>query len=785
MLQREVLTKKEFRALKRDKLKVQHLFLFAFIFFASRVFFLKEIMPFGLALLIAVSQVLEKEWVLVCGIFSILGYLTQGDILVSRSHIFVAAWIMLFNLILKNEKSKFIKMAVTTSLLNVGVSFALHRYILNNLTLYDIISSSFEAFIMISSSYLFTYGVSYYFNKKSVDIVKEEIISLILIILISFAGLWDINYMDISLKSILTVLFILIAAQLRGSQVASTIGLLLGFVLSFSGNTSTYVLGVYGFSGLIAGAFKDMGKIVVSAAYIISSIVVMIYSGKIEFLVPFILNVSLASVIFILVPRSLLEKIEISLDFERKKIIPQKIYMERIKNYINTKLDAVSKSLNSLSSILTERYENNLSRANEIKGVIEKVANKVCANCDAKHFCWTEDTYYTYDIFFEMLRFAEKNGKIDIRQVPDSFNFKCLKLNEIIRHINFEIEILRINNRWAKKLLNSKVILAEQIKGISGVVSDIVKDITKSFEFKNELEEQIAVLLDLNDIKYRDVLVTKNSNNKFEVTIYGNACLGKSLCNNDIVKIVSQALGKRMVRESTMCKLDNENNVCHFKLVEAENFGVASSVARYSKEDVSGDSYYFGNVAPGRYVIAISDGMGSGFEAAMESNTTIALIEKFMEAGFDRNTTIKAINSILLLKNKSDSFATVDLGIIDLYEGIGEFIKVGAVSTFIKSGFDVEVIENKSLPIGIVDEIEIESEIHQFKSGDMIIMVSDGVVDADRDLKEKWIVKLLREYSGGNPKELADYILNKAKEKYGNDIKDDLTVIVSKIWKVQ
>lgn len=203
------------------------------------------------------------------------------------------------------------------------------------------------------------------------------------------------------------------------------------------------------------------------------------------------------------------------------------------------------------------------------------------------------------------------------------------------------------------------------------------------------------MLFDINGIKYNDVMVTKNSNNKYEVTIYGVPCQGKTSCSSDIPKLVSQVLGKRMIRENAMCKLDENNKMCHYKLIEAENFGVASAVARLSKEEFSGDSYYFGNVAPGKYIIVISDGMGSGFEAAMESNTTITLIEKFMEAGFDRNTTMKAINSILLLKNNTESFATVDLGIIDLYEGIGEFIKVGAVSTFIKSGFDVEIIENK------------------------------------------------------------------------------------------
>lgn len=784
MIEREVLHKKELKALKREKLKAQHLLLFLFLFFASRVLFLREIMPFGIALLIASTIILDKEWIMVCGLFSILGYLTQSNILAAKTHIFLVIWVMLLDLFIKSEKKRLFVLLSSTSILNVLASVFAHKYLLNNLVLYDVIISSFESLIIISSAYLFTYGLAYFFKRKNIEFLKEELISLVLILLISYAGLWDVTYKYISLKSVLAVLIILISAYIKDGQVAASVGLLIGIVSSFAGNVSIYLIAIYGLCGLVAGALKDLGRIIISVAFMITSVVVIMYANKVDVLFNLEVNALLASIIFILFPSSILDKINLALDFENKRRIPQKLYVERIKDYINGKLEIISKSLNGLSSVLAERYENNLSKANEVKGTVEKIANKVCANCEGRHFCWQREIYYTYDVFCEMFRIAERNGKLEIKQVPSSFNLKCVKLNEVIRQINFEMEIIRLNNRWSKKLLNSKIVLAEQIKGISVVVSDLVKDITKSVEFKNELEDKIKTIFDVNGIKYNDVMVTKNSNNKYEVTIYGVPCQGKASCSKDATKLVSEVLCKRMIRENAMCKLDENNNICHYKLVEAENFGVASAVARLSKEEISGDSYYFGNVSPGKYIIAISDGMGSGFEAAMESNTTITLIEKFMEAGFDRNTTMKAINSILLLKNNTESFATVDLGIIDLYEGIGEFIKVGAVSTFIKSGFDVEIIENKNLPIGIIEEIEIESEIYQFKNGDIIVMVSDGVVDADRELKDKWISKLLREYSGGNPRDLADYILQKTKEKYGENIKDDLTVIVSKIWKM-
>jgi len=61
-------------------------------------------------------------------------------------------------------------------------------------------------------------------------------------------------------------------------------------------------------------------------------------------------------------------------------------------------------------------------------------------------------------------------------------------------------------------------------------------------------------------------------------------------------------------------------------------------------------------------------------------------------------------------------------------------------------------------------------------------MVSDGIIDADEEKKEEWVIKTLKGFDNGNPKEIAEYILSCAKGKCGDKIKDDMTVLVSKIW---
>jgi stage II sporulation protein E len=159
-------------------------------------------------------------------------------------------------------------------------------------------------------------------------------------------------------------------------------------------------------------------------------------------------------------------------------------------------------------------------------------------------------------------------------------------------------------------------------------------------------------------------------------------------------------------------------------------------------------------------------------------------LERFLEAGYERNTAIKAINSVLVFKSDSESYSTVDVCLVDLYSGFGEFIKIGSAPTFIKTGSGVNLIRSTNLPVGILDDVDIESEIVELKNGDMIVMVSDGVSDASSQLKEKWIINMLREIENVNPKEVAEALLKRAKELSGEKLNDDMTVMVSKIWKL-
>lgn len=778
---------REYNVNQKEKLNLyayQYLLLYVAMFFISRVFLLKTLMPFGIAFFSAIFTVLDKKSTLLLGIISILGYLSTSQEYLSYSHVITLLCLMVLMFFIKDSKNKILKISILASLFNMISSMFFHiKYITKGFLAYDLFLALLESLMILTSCYIFAYGMPAFLNSKKRKVFsKEELICFALLFSGIVSGIWDIKYFNMSLKNIIGFFLVLFAGYVKGAETGATIGAAIGFMISISDAKMPIFVGIYAICGLISGVFREVGKIVTCIAFVASSILFYLYTINFIDIDIVFLDTLIPCAVFMLIPKRVYDRVSDMFDREKRMIELQKSYIERIKDVTGLKLKDIFNTVSALSKILEENVNNELSKKSEINELVEKLAYKVCTNCVRKNLCWDKELYYTYNSYNELLRYIEKKGTVGPDDLPVELKKKCQKPTELSREANHLLEILRINNRWRNKIINSRKIVAEQTKGVSELVRTMMEEVATSVEFKNDIEEEIAVALDRKGLEFDDVLAIKNSRGKFEVTIYRKPCSGKQLCSKEYGKIISKTLGVNMEKESTNCSINKKGSMCQFRFVEAVNYSVVTAVSKLSKEKISGDSYTFGNIGKGRYMVALSDGMGSGAIASNESKTTITLLEEFIEAGFERNTAIKAINSVLVLRSCDECFATIDMSLIDLYSGIGEFIKIGSAPTFIKSGLNIDIVKSMSIPIGILDDIDIESQIIQLKNGDMIITVSDGVIDSSSK-KEKWLMDIIIKCDSGNPKDVADYILHKAKENYGNEIGDDMTVIVTKIWK--
>lgn len=204
-------------------------------------------------------------------------------------------------------------------------------------------------------------------------------------------------------------------------------------------------------------------------------------------------------------------------------------------------------------------------------------------------------------------------------------------------------------------------------------------------------------------------------------------------------------------------------------------------------QPVCGDAHSTMRMADGRMAIILSDGMGAGPKAAVESQAAVSLLERMLHAGFDRAFAVRTINSTLLLRSPQERFATIDLAIIDVYKGEVEFVKIGSCPSYMKRarGRDVDVVRSESLPVGILSSVEVEPRTYRLSHGDLLIMVTDGVLDARKTLsnKEGWIYQALRRLETNDPRKIAEQLLAKCVLPGESGPSDDCTVVVARLIK--
>lgn len=260
--------------------------------------------------------------------------------------------------------------------------------------------------------------------------------------------------------------------------------------------------------------------------------------------------------------------------------------------------------------------------------------------------------------------------------------------------------------------------------------------------------------------------------------------MGERHCDSVVPKAVEEVLGRKSSVKVIECPLKNGSPKCRLKVICEGVLGVSVGIAGVAKEEnnVSGDGFSFMELRDGKYLLALCDGMGVGKKASLYSEKTLGLIERLLETGFDKETSLKIVNSAMMAFDGDEGFSTADLAVIDTHSGKTEFIKAGAPVGYIKRGSRVDVIKGGSFPIGIMDVFSPKLMEKHLKPQDMVVMVTDGIIDAlsFEENGEDVLKRFLSNLKTTNPQEVADKILNQAK-KNGKS-KDDMTVMVANIW---
>lgn len=368
-----------------------------------------------------------------------------------------------------------------------------------------------------------------------------------------------------------------------------------------------------------------------------------------------------------------------------------------------------------------------------------------------------------------------------IRELAESF-----RETENYREINSgAAETDRRNYIWQKRLNENKDLMIAHLQEMAQIMTQLADESRRCVPMGERRFKQIAHALREVDIQIKNLYLIENEVGRMEVSLTMRAVKKNNLSTEEIGDLLSVLLNMRLVGAKDNPFFVGGEWKTYFYVEEAR-FHVLTGVAKAVKETekISGDNYAFFETGTGNLTVVLSDGMGSGDKACGDSTMVVELMQKFLEAGFQTEMAIQMINSALLTGEENSNMSTLDLCSMDLYSGECRFVKVGSASTYIKRQHLVDRISSGNLPLGVFQKPDMEAVGRTLMDGDYIIMVSDGVLDAlSQGIGEDMLPELIGSTDLENPGEMANAILNFCIHQCRGRIRDDMTVLVTGIWK--
>ncbi|MDI6907276.1 MAG: stage II sporulation protein E [Thermoanaerobacterales bacterium] len=745
-------------------------------FFLGRAILFGELSPFVPAFAGAAVQAFgPRAWLAVAA--SLLGQATvlHGAAL-AQALLTVAALGLLLRVASRETASSWWTLPVLTAapLIVIKTSFAAF----GGGTLYSYVAVLLEGLLAGGLAHIFYHA----FTCRARPLSGEQLFYLLVVAAGVIAGAGNLAYQMVTLKGVLSKLAILLAAALGGVGAGAAAGAVVGVIPGIAFTGAPAVAGVYAFAGLVGGVGRRYGRPGVAVGFLLGSILLAVSLNEPRGLAGALVEAGVAAAVLALLPRGWLSRL--------RELLPAGALGggmdERVKELVRTRVGNWARMFSELSRTFAQVSSPapELAAEKSLDELLHEVGHRICGDCTLYRSCWQRELPHTRRHLIANIPALEATGRLRPEDLPEDIRKRCVRLKELAVGLGCLYETYRVNQYWYRRLVESREVVAEHLRGVANIMQNLSAELCATAEHAELIDNRLRRKLSRLDVPVNRLEAAPREDGRLEITISCPPCRGELACRYIVAPVVSKVMGQPYAVSMTSCTKMKEAPECTFKLRPALHFRVETGVANVGKDggQVSGDTYSCLDLPEGKFAMLLSDGMGVGPQAALESGTTISLLEQLFESGFGQDMAVRTVNSILLLRAPDETFATVDITIVDLYSGQAELVKIGAPPSFILSGGAVRVIRGASPPAGILKDIEVSSITRGLAEGDVIVMVTDGLLDvlpgAD---KEARLTDLIRSLGPLAPQEMADRILLQAQDAAGGLAPDDMTVLVGRI----
>ena len=591
-------------------------------------------------------------------------------------------------------------------------------------------------------------------------------------------GLTSLNIASLSLGRIFGAVIIMLCAfanrESGGAIAGISVGLACGMgSLSDSlSRSADFALICTGFAlgGLLGGVFFTFGKLGVAISFVcVSAVCTALFNP--EMLSPLI-ETCIAAALFLAIPPAFAKHFTFN---PAENIIKQS---RAVKELSVSRLELAAASLKDVAATtrdVTEQMKKRFAK-DDISTVFGNVADRFCRGCYKNVRCWQADYNSTMDVFNNLSLKLKQDGRLPEKCLPEHFARSCIAPDRLINEINLEYGEFTAKKHADGRIAQVRSIVTEQFDAVSSLLSSLANELSLMREAEPDSEQLLCEAADKLLLAPLNCSCYKDHGGRFtaqlEIPEYKLARLDFAEFTATLCDILGYELEAPSVRTF--------DGSAHLIFRERENFSVAFVHKQHSVSGsiFCGDAVSSFNDTSARVHLLISDGMGSGKNASLDSSMAVGLLKRMISAGFDVNAALDMLNSAMLVKYGDESLATIDLACIDLFNGSVTFFKAGAAPSYIKRGNKVMRVEGSAMPAGILGGISFDQSSFNLKSGDLILMVSDGALP---DGNSDWIASELEIRDGEDVDSAAERILSVAKMRTMPGREDDITVLLAEI----
>ena len=530
------------------------------------------------------------------------------------------------------------------------------------------------------------------------------------------------------------------------------------------------VLGVFFLYAVAVAAASSVGRAAQGAAVLGIYAALSLAAGVAEFSLPVLISYGAVALFYVLVPKSVLERGAEALASRREKTLTRAA-INRDHARLSAKLTGLASVFREIEALFSVPAFYKRSEEKDAEMLASETMENVCVRCKNHETCIKNGELKESDVK-KAIAIGLTKGRVSMLDLPKNLMQICLFPNNLLFGANQLISRYmgaaydRENAETGRKLVGAEA------GGVAEVLENLSASVALPYSYDRKKERVLYETLAEKGVFPAEVMVKNDG----AVSLILEEADVKRLPY--VTKRLSRAVGREMVPAEAQ-EADRTRTMVSF--TSAPRYDAAFGIAAAKKEgsERSGDTYSVLRLGTDGFLVAVSDGMGSGEEANAVSSSAMTLIESFYRAGFCSDVILKTVNKLLSAKAE-ESFAALDVCTLSLSSGRCDFIKIGAPYGFVLKEAGVSLVQGNSLPLGILDDIRPEVSSDTLTPGDVLVLASDGVTDAfasDSDFLD-----FLKNGRRRNPQELAESVLKQAKILSGGVLKDDMTVLCVRMF---